>query len=169
MQVFRFLIERVSLNLGLVALLAGATLLLPGSAWATDVAVDCTGATPGAFTSLQSAIDSLDYVGPHTITMIAGPCVENVLIFNRQRITIQQQVSGFGVTVISPNPGANNAVRVFGSTGIVFTEVGFANSFNGLVVDRNSEVQALGCTMSGNANSGIVVRGHSVVRFAGHP
>jgi hypothetical protein len=81
-------------------------------------------------------------------------------ILDRQRITFQRQTTGFAV--ISPDPGAN-AVRVFDSTGIVFIEVGLDDSFNGLVVDRNSEVQALGSTISGNSNAGVIVRGNSTV------
>jgi len=145
----------------------GALLLCAAPVRANNVTVDCTGGTPGAFTSVQSAIDSLNYVGPHTVTMLNGNianCIENVLILNRQRITFQPQTSGFGVTIVSPDP-SNVPVRVFGSTGIVFTEVGFGNGFNGLVVDRGSEVQALGCTVSGNSNAGIIVRGNSTLRI----
>jgi hypothetical protein len=97
--------------------------------------------------------------------MVAGPCNEAVLIQNRQRITFQPLLDGFGVTIVSPDPNTN-AMRVLGSTGIVFIQVGFANGFNGLLIDRSSEVQVLGCTITGNAANGVVVRGGSVARVA---
>lgn len=40
--------------------------------WADNLSVDCSGATPGAFTSIQAAINSLPVnaaTEPHTITV----------------------------------------------------------------------------------------------------
>jgi hypothetical protein len=162
LQLSRFFQIRLRICISLVFICA--PLLSPAVSQAADITVDCTGATPGTFKSLQSAIDSLDYVGPHTITMIAGPCNESVLILKRQRISIQPLTDGGGVTILSPD-ATQTAMRVLGSTGIILLQVGFANGSSGLAIDRNSEAQVLGCTISGNANAGVLVRGNSVVRI----
>src|SRR5262252_9022299 len=80
------------------------SLMFPGSAMAANVAVDCSGQTPGAFSSLQAALDSLDVTGPHFIS-VTGTCTENVNIFNRQRISIFA-ASGQTATINAANPAA---------------------------------------------------------------
>ena len=51
-------------------LLAFLLILLPSSlAFAADAAVDCSGATPGAFTTITAALASLPLAGPNSITV----------------------------------------------------------------------------------------------------
>jgi hypothetical protein len=54
----------------LSCLMFAGAILLPAAGWAANRTVDCGGTTAGAFTSLQGAIDSLDRVGPHQISVV---------------------------------------------------------------------------------------------------
>jgi hypothetical protein len=143
----------------LVVLFAG--LLFSQPALASNVTVDCSGQTPGAFTSLQAAIDSLDLVGPHTITVSSQPCTENVTITDRQRLTI---IAPQGVWI---NGGSGPSMLISGSTGIQLVLLGFQNGQTGLVIQRNSEVRVHGCTIQNNAGAGIRVIGNSTVDIDG--
>lgn len=140
--------------------LAGS-LVFPVRAMAANVTVDCSGQTPGAFTSLQAAIDSLDLIGPHTITVASQPCTENVRITGRQRLTISAPNGAF------INGARGTPMTVSGSTGIQLILLGFQNGGSGLTVRRNSEVQVHGCTIQNNAGTGIRVLDNSTVSVDG--
>ena len=148
------------------ALLVTMMCLSLGAARAANVSVDCSGGTPGAFTSLQAAIDSLDLVGPHHIAMVGGPqeCFENVRIIDRQRLTIE---SPGGIFIVSAAGPRANVLTISGSTGIVVILMGFRGGFNGVRIDRASEVSLLGCTIETNRNRGILAVENSTVRFDG--
>ena len=132
-------------------------------AYASIRTVDCTGATAGAFKSLQAAIDSLNFVGPHEIDVIAGPCNENIVINNRQRLTITAP----GVVSINSAVGTDgNVMTIQGSTAIQLVQLGFTGGTNGIRIQRNSEVSVRACTISGN-NQGVAVRENSTVLLDG--
>jgi Periplasmic copper-binding protein (NosD) len=142
------------------------TILFPLSGWAANVTVDCSGGTPGAFTSLQAAINSLDLTGPHQITVIGGgPCNENVLIVDRQRLTITAAPVGKFFT--SPVGAADDVMTISGSTGITLIQLGFRGGSRGVVIGRNSEVSIHGTTIETNAFAGIRIDGNSTVSFDG--
>jgi hypothetical protein len=62
--------------------------LLPSSlAFAAGATVDCSGATPGAFTSITAALASLPAAGPNSIS-VTGACHENVVMVGRTDLTI---------------------------------------------------------------------------------
>ncbi len=117
-------------------LLAGALslVLLPIAARATDVVVDCSGATPGAFTTINAALASLPAAGPNTVSVV-GTCQENVVFFGRTDLTI------FGNPTATVQPGnanghllaINNSQRI-NIQGITF------NGGRGIIVDENSSV-----------------------------
>lgn len=143
---------------GLVMLTA-AMVLLPGAAWAANVTVDCTGG-PADFTSIPAALNSLDTQGPNTITILTpGPCVQLVRIFDRERLTIE---APNGVAIVDPFGGGANVIVVRRSHGIVLRQLGPQQGFNGVVIDDGSQVSIEGCTITGNANNGVVVRGSNV-------
>jgi hypothetical protein len=135
------------------------------SAWAANRTVDCSGGTPGAFTSLQKAIDSLNLLGPHQITVLtATPCVENVQLVNRQRLTITAP-QGNLITSAAGNSG--DVMTISSSTGIIFTSLGFAGGSRGVVIDRASEVTIQATTIQANAFAGIRIDGNSTVALDG--
>ena len=80
--------KKLSTLFAVVMMVAAANLLLPGAGWATNVTVDCD-MFPTA--SIQAALNSLDVVGPHVIT-VKGTCTGNVRITGRDRVTIQAAV-----------------------------------------------------------------------------
>jgi len=141
------------------------TALLATPSWAAQRTVDCTGATPNAYKSLQAAINSLGLIGPHVISVINGSCTENVVIQDRQRLTITAVPNG--AFIISAAGLDGNAMTISGSTGITLIQMGFSNGRNGLVVDRNSEVTVHGSTFSSNAASGLRVLANSTVSVDG--
>ena len=66
------------------AAMAGIALLaMPRAAWAANLVVNC-----GTGDSIQAALDSLDVIGPHTIS-VTGSCHESVNVVDRDRVTIQ--------------------------------------------------------------------------------
>ena len=75
--------------------------LLPATAFAAGAVVDCTGATPGAFTSINAAIASLPAAGPNSISVV-GTCHENVAFFGLSDLTI------FGNPTATVVPGNAN-------------------------------------------------------------
>jgi hypothetical protein len=148
----------------IVVLFLAASVLFPPRAAATDLFVDCTGSISGVGTSLQAAIDSLDLVGPHTIYLLGGPCVENIWISDRQRLTITAE--GIGVFIDSAAGQGGTAMYIGNSTGIRLVQIGFINGNVGLAIDRASEVTLEGCTVGGGNRGGIGVYENSSLYLA---
>lgn len=139
--------------------------VLSVSAWAANRTVDCSGGTPGAFTSLQKAIDSLNLIGPHQITVLTPtPCVENLQIVNRQRLTI---VAPQGNLITSQVGTAGDVITISGSTAITLSSIGFTGGARGVVIDRASEVTIHGTTVQANAFTGMRIDGNSTVAVDG--
>jgi hypothetical protein len=137
--------------------------MFAGLAKATDVTVDCAGATAGAFTSISAALETLDRQGPHTIFLLPGNCVEAVRIIDRERLTIDASPLGNAWAV---SPDGSPPIVISGSHGISLIQMGATGgNFNGILINRNSEVSILGMTIQNNGGNGVVVRGASTVLF----
>jgi hypothetical protein len=144
---------------GLLALF----MVFPGLARANDVTVDCTGATAGAFTSISAALETLDRQGPHTIFLLPGNCVEAVRIIDRERLTIDASPLGNAWAV---SPDGSPPIVISGSHGVTLIQMGATGgNFNGILINRNSEVSILGMTIQNNGGNGVAVRGGSAVLF----
>lgn len=139
-----------------------AVWLVPLTASATNVTVDCSGGTPGAFTSMQAAINSLDVIGLHVITMANQPCTETVHITDRQRLTIVG--TGTNSTI---NGSMQDVITIAGSTSITLNQINVTNGNRGIVIARNSEVTIQGCVTSNNLNAGLRIDTNSTVSFLG--
>jgi hypothetical protein len=137
--------------------------LQPASARAANATVDCTGATPGAFTSITAALATLDNIGPHTVT-VTGPCTESVNIIQRDRLTIQAPV-GQTATISPPAPGPT-VINIQGSHNIILRRLVLRAGGNGLVVSR-SNAQLQGLHLAENIGAGMVVNLGSVVILGG--
>ncbi len=143
----------------------------------TDVIVDCTGATPGAFTSLNQAIanspDNSDF-------QVIGTCIENgVLIQNRRNLvivgdptaTIQIGVPSGALIIVTRsqsieidnltlNGGAG--VQVLNSSPVTLINNTIENSsFFGLQTS-NSDVTVINGSVTGSTRSGVVTSGGTV-------
>src|SRR5439155_22690935 len=109
-------------------------LLLPVAAYGAGAVVDCSGATPGAFTSINAALASLPPQGPNSIT-VTGICDENVVIVNRTQLNISGNPTA---TIVADNPNGR-ALVIFASQ-----QVGIQNLIIdgrlGVVVDDLSRV-----------------------------
>src|SRR5215467_15893009 len=123
--------------------------LLPATALAAGAVVDCTGATPGAFTTITAALASLPAAGPNSISVV-GTCHENVVFFGRTDLTI------FGNPTATVMPGnanghllaINNSQRI-NIQGITF------NGGRGIIVDENSSVNFDTITVQNSARIGL--------------
>jgi hypothetical protein len=113
----------------------GLLLLTPGLLFANSATVDCTGATPGAFTSIQAAVSSLPKQGPNDITVLSN-CTEHVLISNYNDLSIFATPGSF--TVTSDN-AARRVINITDSTKIVIDGLSFAGG-RGLFVNNSQDV-----------------------------
>jgi hypothetical protein len=150
----------------LTSTLAFAQPKLPG-------AIDCSGATPGAFTSItQGILGSPD----HTAFTLAGNCTESVVIQNRNDlsffalspVTIQvaspdqqiirmvssQNIAFFGPITITGGQGVSVS-----NSSAVFVGVTIQNSGALGLTSSNSQVQVVTGSISGNTRTGVVASG----------
>lgn len=154
---------RLPFCLRTVVLAFAAALLMPVAVRATNLTVDCTLGTPGAFTTIGAALNSLPVNSasePHTIT-VTGPCNENIFIFERQRITIQA-ASGTTATINAANAG-DFVLNIFGSRGIQLSGLTLQGGSTGLLVNEGSDVDIQNCTIQNNSADGIDVQIGSIL------
>ena len=123
--------------------------LLSGAAFAAGAVVDCSGATPGAFTTITAAIASLPAIGPNSISVV-GTCHENVVFFAHTDLTIFGNPSA---TVVPGNANGhllaiNNSQRIL-ILGITF------DGGRGAIVDENSSVTFNTVTIQNSAGIGL--------------
>jgi hypothetical protein len=131
-------------------LLLAFAVCLPAASRA-QLVVDCTGGTPGAFTTINAALPS---AGPGAFILVTGPCSEDVALSNQTniflgawygtRVTVNGQIS------ISDSHG----VYLYGLNVSSATRSGIsASSTQGLILDS--------CTSNGNAGNGLDLSGAS--------
>jgi parallel beta helix pectate lyase-like protein len=143
-----------------------------------SAAIDCSGATPGAFTSVQQAILSSP---DHTNFSIAGNCTENLVniarrtdlsFFANSPVTIQVTSSDQQVLIISRSQNitfsgpitmtGGQGVLISGSNGIVLSQVTIQNSGQFGLTTSNSQVQVFNGSITASARSGVVSFGGTV-------
>jgi len=131
------------------ALLFAFATFFPAASHA-QLVVDCTGATLGAFTSINAALPS---AGPGTaIFVVAGPCHESL------------QLSGWTDLFIGtyygyPNVDINGGINVVESHGVYLhglnVSTGTSGSGDGINVSQSQALVIDNCTSSGNAGVGL--------------
>jgi Right handed beta helix region len=148
------------LHLVFDALVAALFLLLvPGVARAGDVQVVCPGGAPGAYSSVTAALGALDQQGPNSIT-VSGTCVENIIIPQRERLTIQA-APGQTATISAADP-SRIVLATSQSTGILLLGLVFQRGATGVLVDQ-SNVTMVNCTIQQNSNEGLHVEIASIL------
>ena len=143
-------------------LLAASLFLLAGPAQAANVTVGCPGSPAGTydFTSIQDALNAVDLVGPHTIT-VTGTCTEGVYIQDRRNVTIVS-AGGYTATVVAPD--YTDTVYIERSQNITLQSLvltAVEPVWSGDVVVANySQAAIRGCTITGTSTA-LWVFGHS--------
>jgi Right handed beta helix region len=151
-------------------------LLLPASlAFAQNVIVDCSGATAGAFTSLNSAINGSP---DKTAFLVSGTCIENVSIGGRNRLTffgnptatiqaadpnspILSMAESQGIQFLSMTFSGGQGILMLAAKNVVLTGIIVKNSTVFGIESANSSVQVQSSSITANTRSGIVVSGGS--------
>jgi len=119
---------------------------------AANLQVVCPGGGPGAYSSINAALSAIDPHGPNTIT-VSGTCVENIFIFQHERLTIQA-APGQTATIIAADP-SNIVLQTFESTGILLIGLLFQGGSTGVLLNQGSNVTMVNCTMQQNSGDGL--------------
>lgn len=167
-------------------------LLLTRPALAADVQVDCSGKNPMAFHTITDALNTLDVVGPHSIT-VSGTCRENVVVGQRDRITIQAVPGSTAKIENAADPayitmlisgsrnitldhliiegGAPMSVYVTGSSSAInmLNCVTQGSAGDGLDIDMQSNLHIENSTIRNNAGWGIAIANHSFLLIGTTP
>ncbi|MGZ4867795.1 MAG: hypothetical protein ACXV7C_11260, partial [Candidatus Angelobacter sp.] len=124
-------------------------LLSSGLAFAAGATVDCSGATPGAFTTITAALASLPAAGPNSIS-VTGTCHENVVMFGRTDLII------FGnptATVVPGNPNGH-LLAIAASQRVGIQNITFDGG-RGAIVNDNSRVDFTSITIQNSLGIGL--------------
>lgn len=165
METGQGLLRRLSQFTARASLLSVVAFGLPGIAAAADVTVDCDGPGPADFGSISDALAALSLEGPNTIFVLPGSCVENVVIHNRERLTI---VAPDGNVHINPADPDQPVITIGDSRGIVLVALAAYNSNqNGVAITSSSQVQLFMHSIDNDA-AGYFVESSFSVYFASH-
>jgi len=115
--------------------------------------VDCTGATPGAFTSISSALSSAT---SGTFILITGPCTENVSISAQTNLSLG--------AYYGQSAALNGNLSISNSTNIYVYGLNVSNpSGDGIDVNDSRAVSLDTCSSNGSAGIGLSANGMSDV------
>ena len=149
----------VSLMLAVMAAHAGVAV-------ADNLTVVCGTGGPGAFPSISAALASLPEnspTEPHIIT-VNGTCTEQVVVNNRQRITIQAPPSA--VATIAAISTTADVFVILRSRAVTLRRLTIQGGNNGVLIDRGSEVTIEASTVQNN-QFGLGVNNESLVILNG--
>lgn len=125
--------------------------LLSLPACANTAVVDCTGATPGAFITINAAINSLPPIGPNTVTVTAGPCTGPVLVF---RYTDLSLFASAPVTITTAVP-TQRLMSIFDSHNVGISGPFTFDGGRGVLVQKDSTVDIDGMTIQNSTGLGL--------------
>jgi hypothetical protein len=120
--------------------------ILPGNVKA-QLVVDCTGATPGTFPSINAALPSA--AAGTFIIILAGPCNESVQLSGYKNLFL-------GTYYGFPNVAINGGINVTQSQGVYLHGLDITNAWgDGINVQQSQALVLDACTANGNAGSGL--------------
>lgn len=120
----------------------------------TNVNVDCSGSNPAAFPSINAALNTLNFVGPNTIT-VSGTCHENVALVQRDRLTIQA-AAGHVATIENAAAPPVSTVYIAGSHNIVLNNLVIQGGSPALYIsDSSSATFVQNCTVQNSLSDGL--------------
>jgi len=156
--------EKVTrIRISAVALALAAMITLPGLALANYALVDCSGNTPGAFTSINTAVSSLTPPDPNGDWIdVTGNCAESVNLKGRDNLGIAAPL-GQSATIASP--AGTDPVTIVGSHNIylfgLVIEGGNANGWADVSLANSSSATIESCVIEGSIGPGVSVDGNS--------
>lgn len=124
-------------------------LLITNLAFANNAVVDCSGATPGAFTSIHDALASLPAAGPNSIS-VTGTCHENVVMFGRTDLNI----SGNPTATVVPGNANGHLLAIAASQRVGIQNIIFDGG-RGALVNDNSRVDFTNVTIQNSLGIGL--------------
>lgn len=143
-----------------------------------QTAIDCSGATPGAFTSIEQAIFSSP---DHTTFTIAGNCTETAInvqdrndlsFFATAPATIQVASPDRSVMIITHSTNITFAgpititggqgVLISSSSGVLFSGITIQNSGQFGITSSKSDFLFIGGSVTANTRTGVVTFGGTV-------
>lgn len=123
-----------------------------------QLVVDCTGATPGAFPSINAALGSAGY--GTAIFVVGGPCNESLQLAGQTDLFI-------GTYYGAPHVALNGNINVVESHGVYFNgldvSTGTSGAGNGISVSQSQALVIQDCTSNANAGFGLSLSGASEV------
>jgi hypothetical protein len=131
-------------------LLLAFAVCLPAATRA-QLVVDCTGGTPGAFTSINAALPS---AGPGTAIFVTGPCTEDVHLAGQTNLFL----GGWYGTRVT----LNGQISIADSHGVYLYGLNVSSTTgSGISVSSTQAVIIDSCTSNGNAGNGLDLNGGS--------
>jgi hypothetical protein len=130
-------------------LFACSLLLLSSFAFAGNAVVDCSGATPGAFTSIHDALASLPAAGPNFIS-VTGTCHENVVMSGRTDLNI----SGNPSATVVPGNANGHLLAIDASQRVGIQNITFDGG-RGALVSNNSQVELVNIIIQNSLGIGL--------------
>jgi Right handed beta helix region len=128
-------------------------LFCPGGIRAQYLIVDCTGATPYAYPSINAALPNAT---PGSFILVTGPCTENVSLSGVSSLSLGAYY-GFTATL-------NGGISISNSQNVMLYGLNVTNTAgNGISVSNSRGTSINVCTISGNAGMGLSVAGMSDV------
>jgi len=128
-------------------------LFCPGGTRAQYLIVDCTGATPSAYPSINAALPNAT---PGSFILVTGPCTENVSLSGVSSLSLGAYY-GFTATL-------NGGITISNSQNVMLYGLNVTNTAgNGISVSNSRGTSINVCTISGNAGIGLSVSGMSDV------
>lgn len=128
-------------------------LFCPGGIRAQYLIVDCTGATPYAYPSINAALPNAT---PGSFILVTGPCTENVSLSGVSSLSLG---AFYGLTAT-----LNGGISISNSQNVMLYGLNVTNTAgNGISVSNSRGTSINVCTISGNAGMGLSVSGMSDV------
>jgi|HubBroStandDraft_6_1064221.scaffolds.fasta_scaffold14718_4 hypothetical protein len=128
-------------------------LFCPAGIRAQYLIVDCTGATPYAYPSINAALPNAT---PGSFILVTGPCTENVSLSGVSSLSLGAY---YGLTAT-----LNGGISISNSQNVMLYGLNVTNTAgNGISVSNSRGTSINVCTISGNAGMGLSVAGMSDV------
>src|SRR5215471_521401 len=105
-------------------------------AFANSATVDCSGATPGAFTTIQAALNSFPKAGPNDVNVLPSTCSEHLLIVGFNDLQI---FANPGTVTVIGNVPTGRVMNITNSVNVFVDGVNF-NAGRGILIHNSSSI-----------------------------